>query len=286
MGESHWDLLRKTDLVSERGADWITLPAIKDQRLRDMVGQMIFTEMDFAVPVPGVAMQAAMNGKMAKGTPVGEIGRTMFQFKSFPIGLMMMQFQRIMAQKGWSKASYAAQMVILTTAMGAAALQLKEIAKGRDPRPMTDIRFFGAAAAQGGGAGIYGDFLKSTTSRFGDPFLDTLAGPAFQTADQFIAQPLGMAAAAINGDKVNPGKWLVKSIKSETPGASLWFARLGFERLILDEMAEQIDPSYRRSRRSLEKYAREQGQDYYWAPGDGLDAARAPDLSNMFAEAE
>lgn len=286
MGESHWDLLRKTELTTERGADWITLPAIQDVRLRDMVSQMIFTEMDFAVPVPGVAIQAAMIGRLSKGTVIGETLRTALQFKSFPITLMAMQFQRTMAKKGWNKATYAAQMMILTTAMGAAAIQLKEIAKGRDPRPMTDARFFAAAAAQGGGAGIYGDFLKSTTSRFGDPFLDTLAGPAFQTADQFIAKPIGMGAAAFNGDKVNPGKWLVKSIKSETPGASLWFARLGFERVILDELAEQVDPKYKTSRRSLEKYAAEQGQDYYWAPGDGLDAARSPDLSNMFAEAE
>lgn len=288
MGESHWDLIRNTELTEQRGARWIMPDTIANQRLRDDMMRMIQAEMDFAVPVPGVAVSSFVNSNLAKGTLIGEIGRTAFQFKSFPVTLMLMQGQRMMAQKGWNRAGYAAQMVILTTIAGATALQLKEIAKGRDPRPIYDAddpagtaAFWGAAFVQGGGAGIYGDFFKSSQSRFGGGVAQTLAGPAFQTADTMTNLLLTQPGKAIMDDKSNFGSAAVKALRSELPGGSLWFSRLAFERVILDELQQQIDPKYRQAWRRMEQYADEQGTEYFWGPGEGVDGARAPDLSNM-----
>ena len=292
LGESHWDILRATELTDHRGANWIMPDKIANQRLRDDMMRMIQTETDFAVPVPGIAVSSFINSNLAKGTLIGEIGRTAFQFKSFPVTLGLMQGQRTMAQRGWNRASYAAQMVILTTIAGAAALQLKEIAKGRDPRPIYDAddpaataAFWGASFVQGGGAGIYGDFFKSSQSRFGGGVVDTLAGPGFQTADTVTNLLLTQPGKAIMGEKTNFGGAAVKTLRSELPGGSLWFSRLGFERVILDELQQQIDPNYRKAWRRMEKYADDQGSEYFWAPGDSVDAARAPDLSNI-VEAE
>lgn len=288
MGESHWDLLRNTELVDERGARWIMPDKIANQRLRDDVMRMIQSETDFAVPVPGVAVSSFINSNLAKGTLIGELGRSAFQFKSFPVTIGLMQFQRVMAQRGWNKANYAAQLLIMTTVMGALALQLKEIAKGRDPRPIYDpddpagtAAFWGAAFAQGGGAGIYGDFFRSSQSRFGGGVTDTLAGPAFQTADNVTNLLLRQPGKALMGEKTNFGGASMKLLRSELPGGSLWFSRLSFERTILDEMQRQIDPNYRKAWKRMEKYADDQGTEYFWAPGDGVDQARTPDLSNL-----
>lgn len=286
---SDWDKIRATPLTQQRGADWILPDAIGDQALRDRMMRMILTETDFAVPVPSIALNAAVNGVLPKGTLPGELGRTVFQFKSFAIGLTTMQMQRAIAMTGWNRARYAAQMMIYTTVMGAAALQLKEIAKGRDPRPIYDsddpgatAAFWGASMLQGGGLGIYGDFLRSTQSRFGGGIGDVAAGPAYATIDAVGSLTAGQALKAVQGEKTNPGAAAVKLLKSETPGVgSLWFTRLAFERLVLDEMAQMVDPQYRERFKRLERYAEDQGQDYFWAPGDHLEEARAPDVGNF-----
>jgi hypothetical protein len=70
---------------------------------------------------------------------------------------------------------YALGFFAATTIGGALALELKEIAKGKDPRPIPRAKdpalehaeFWGAAMLQGGGWGIFGDFLGSTENRFG-----------------------------------------------------------------------------------------------------------------------
>lgn len=289
MTAADWDKIRATPLTQQRGADWIMPDAIGDQALRDRMMRMILTEVDYAVPVPSIALNAAVNSVLPKGTIVGELGRTAFQFKSFAIGLTTMQMQRAMAMSGWNRARYAAQMVIYTSIMGAAALQLKEIAKGRDPRPIWDSddpaasgAFWGAAVLQGGGLGIYGDFLRSSQSRFGGGIGSVMAGPAFATVDAALGLTAGQALKAAQGEKTNPGAAAVKLLKSETPGVgSLWFTRLAFERLMLDEMSAMVDPDYRERFKRLERYAAEQGQDYFWAPGDYLEEARAPDVGNF-----
>lgn len=292
IGENGWNTLRSTALEEDGGARWIKPQNIADGRLRDTVMRMINTEMDYAVPVSGVAVQAAINKRAEPGTWAGEFWRTGLQFKSFPITIMAMQYQRIMAQRGWNRATYAAQMIIFTTVAGAIALQLKEIAKGRDPRPMVDQdgkpdgAFWLAAGAQGGGAGIYGDFFKSSTSRFGGGLADTLAGPAFQTADNLTQLAVVQPLKAAMGENSNIGRAALKTIKSETPGMSLWFGRLAFERLMLDELQQQIDPNYRDSWRRLDRYAEEQGTEYFWAPGDVVGEARAPDVGNVVSEAQ
>jgi hypothetical protein len=294
MGAGDWDRIRATPLTNDRGADWIMPDAIGDQATRDRMMRMILTETDFAVPVPGIAMSAAINSALPKGTWVGEMGRTAFQFKSFAVGLTMMQMQRVLAMTGWNRARYAAQFLIYTTVMGALALQLKEIAKGRDPRPIWDAddpgataAFWGAATLQGGGVGIYGDFLRSSQSRFGGGIGSVLAGPAFATIDNGLNLTAGQALKVAQGEKANPGAALVKLIKSETPGVgSLWYTRLAFERLMLDEMSAMIDPNYRDRFKRLERHAEEQGQEFFWAPGDGLDELRAPDWGNSIAAAD
>ena len=289
MGAADWDRIRATPLTEARGAEWIMPDAIGDQALRDRMMRMILTEVDYAVPVPSIALNASVNSILPKGTLVGEVGRTAFQFKSFAVGLMMMQAQRAMARTGWNRGAYVAKLAIYTTVMGALALQLKEIAKGRDPRPIWDSEdpqasaaFWGAAMLQGGGLGIYGDFLKSSQSRFGGGIASVLAGPAFATVDATLKLTAGQALKAAQGEKTNAGASAVKLLKSETPGiGSLWYTRLAFERLMLDEMSEMIDPGNVERIERLKDYAEEQGQDYFWAPGDYLEQARAPDVGNL-----
>lgn len=272
-----WDRIRATPLAEERGAQWFLATNVADQQLRTRLLGAILYETDYAVPVPGLRTQAAINARAKKGTWLGELLRTGFQFKSFPVTVMMQQGQRIMAMQPWSRAGYAVNMFILMSTAGVVTLWLKDIAKGRDPREL-DGQTLLEAFAQGGGGGIYGDFIRSSQSRFGSGFEDTLKGPAWQTAATLERLTLGAIAADRRGDNVNYGGRVVRALRSELPGGSLWYTRLAFERLVLDQLQSMIDPHYARSWGRMAQRARDQGSGFWWAPGE-LTPERAPDLS-------
>jgi hypothetical protein len=291
LGERHWQAIRNAPTTQQRGVDWVMPGDIAEEGLADDIVQMIMREMDMAVPVSGLDVRAAIEGAAPKGTVIGEIVRTGFQFKAFPATIMLQQWRRTMAlQGGWNRAKYAAQVFVLTTMAGAMALYLKDIAKGRDPRrsfdsedPAMSAKFWGAAVAQGGGLGIFGDFLANSTNRFGGGFAGTLAGPAFQTVDSISALAIGEPAKALTGGNTNPGRKLVRLLESETPGGSLWQVRLAWERLVLDTLQQAIDPKAGESFRRSISYAEDQGTQYWWEPG-AVDGIRSPDLGNVVGQ--
>ncbi|MFN3991239.1 MAG: hypothetical protein ACK4IS_13385 [Erythrobacter sp.] len=292
LGEAHWEAIRAAPLHSERGVEWVLPENIAREGLADDIVQMVLREMDMAVPVAGLDVRAAIEGNARKGTIVGEVLRTGFQFKAFPATIMLQQYQRMMAlSNGWDRAGYAVQVGIATTLMGALALQLKAISKGQDPVSMIDdqdpantFKFWGAALAQGGGLGIFGDFLQNSTNRAGGGFTETLAGPAFATANNLASLVIGQPAAAITGENVNPGRAAIRLIKSETPViGSLWYTRLAYERLMLDTLQEQIDPKASAAFRDRVRRVQNEGADYFWAPGTALDDARLPDVERALS---
>lgn len=274
-----WDKLRTAKMDLDRGIEWISphnLPEA-DREIGSRFMEMILEETDLAVPVADLATRAVFNSKFERGTWLGEIGRSTVLFKSFGVSVLIRQSREIMAMQGATAARYAGGLLIGTTLMGALAIQLKELAGGKDPRPMEDEAFWGAALLQGGGFGIFGDFLNSAQNRAGGGFAQTLAGPVVDDAQGLVN--LGRAAVSEKGD---PRKSLVREVKGFIPGNNLWYTRLAFDRLVADQIEEAVNPDVRKSRARLERYAAEQGTDYWWAPGDGFDPERAPDFDNAF----
>lgn len=273
IGDAEWNKIRATPLEEERGVGWIKPQNIEDRALGDRVLEMVLNETDYAVPTPDLRTRAMMNSIAPRGTWHGEIIKSALLFKSFGISMMIMQMQRMAEMSAGNAARYAAGLVIGTTTMGALALQLKAIASGKDPREMDSPEFWGAATMQGGGFGIFGDFLSATQSRFGGGLGQTLAGP--------IAQDIDAIGKILQSDK--PAWSSIKALKQMLPGQSLWYSKLAFDRLITDQIQEEIDPDYRRAWRRMDKYAREQGTEFYWAPGETAPE-RAPDFSNAMGE--
>jgi hypothetical protein len=133
--------------------------------------EMILPETEYAVPSGGLKAQAIAYGGLRRGVARDEFWRSAGQFKMFGLSVAMLQGQRIaneiIANGGLRGAGYAAGLLITTTLYGALAIQLKEIGKGRDARPVDDAKFWGHAVLQSGGLGIYGDFLFAETNRMG-----------------------------------------------------------------------------------------------------------------------
>lgn len=286
IGADAWEIIRKTPLEQHRGAEWLMPASVESRELGDRLLQMIQTETDFAVPVADLSTRALFNAHAKRGTWFGEIMRSALQFKAFPISVMMLHGRRMIEQGGWNGAKYATGVMASMTIMGALALQLKEVVKGKDPRPMYGENapaFWGAAVLQGGGLGIFGDFLGQSENRFGGGFASTLAGPGVQTAQNLADLTIGNAFAgarvAWGSEEAPPnvGRDFIKVLKQETPGGSLWYGRLALERVLIDQLQEQIDPDYRASFRRMRQRADERGQEFWWEPGE-LSPDRAPAL--------
>lgn len=275
-----WDALRGTPLYEHKGARYLRPEEVTDEALRTRVLEMIQSETRFAVPEATLRARAAMTGGLQAGTVGGELWRSVMQFKAFPVSILLTHGLRMTIAKGpMSRAGYAANLMIATTAFGALALQMKDLIAGKDPRDMEKPEFWGAAFIQGGGIGLFGDFLYADTSRYGGNIYQTLAGPGIGTGIDFANLTLGNAKEALRGEDTNFGSEAVQFAKANTPGASLWYARLAFNRIFFDQVAREIDPQADRAFDRMERRARrEMDQKFWWQPGEATPD-RAPDLA-------
>jgi hypothetical protein len=281
IGADTWDAIRSTPLERQRGADWLLPHNIENQLAGDRLMQMLHTEVDYAVPVADLRTRAALNAIGKRGTWLGEVARTTLLFKTFGISLAAMHGRRMLEQTPINMARYAAAFFTFSTIGGAIAIELKALSKGqdlRDPRKEGWVNFIAASALQGGGWGIYGDFLAASENRFGGGYASTLAGPLVQSAQNFGDATIGEAMRAYRGAKTHVGRDVVKLLKQETPGSSNWYTRLAFERLVADQLQEAIDPGYRKSWRDMASKMKKTGQEFWWEPGE-TSPKRAPKLA-------
>lgn len=260
--------------------------ATADEKLAERWLDMINSEMEYAVPTGSVRAKTFLVSGDQPGTFWGEVTRSFAQFKSFGAVFMMLNAMRyvpmIASADGAVRArgaKYAGALLISTTVMGALSIQLKQISGGRDPRTMNDRRFWGAAALQGGGLGLFGDFLFSDVNRFGSGFPSTLAGPTVEHLWDLWTLTGGNAVEMAQGKDTKAGRELVNVLRANTPGGSLWYLRLGYERVLLDQLQYLVDPKANKAFKAKQQWwKRETGQEFFWAPGE-LSPARAPDLA-------
>ncbi len=286
-----WDAIRSAKLLDEQGVKFLDPAMIRKldglvpgraENLSTKVMEMIRTETEAAVPSTNLRGRVALFGDSRPGTIGGEILRSFAMYKSFSATLYYTHIRRLLDEKTLArKGSYAAQLLIATTAFGALAMQAKQIAAGKDPRPMNNKEFIGAALLQGGGLGIFGDFLSASENRFGGGISSTIAGPVSGLGQDILSLTAGNALEAARGEDLNFGRDSVNFLKRYTPGGSMWYLSLGFQRLIESQIQTNVDPKARRAFRAKEKKLKKDfDQRYWWRPGKGLPD-RGPDLSNI-----
>lgn len=284
-----WDTMRKTPAYEHEGVkflrpddlvDRLDIPENKRNIIADRFMEMIQTEMEFAVPTASARARAFLTGNTRPGTLQGEIARSFAMYKNFPVTIIMTHMRRAMIQPdGKSMARYAASIGISMTMAGAITMQMRELAKGRDPRNMKDTKFWGAAVLQGGGLGIWGDFLFADLNRFGAGKAGTVAGPVTQFLGDTIDLTVGNVAELATGEDTHFGKELVRYMDRNMPGGSIWYLRLATDRLITDELEKMVDPkAYAAFRRREQSAKRDYGQEYWWRPGQ-VAPSRAPDVT-------
>lgn len=282
-----WDKIRTAKLYEpDTGATFLRpaeIAAVHGDRLAEKYLSMILRETRYAVPEPTVRASTVLKGGARPGTLVGELARSTAQFKSFGVAVVMLHGGRTAREiAGTGRAAgarYAGALLISGTLFGALALQLKELAQGRDPREMKSPGFWGAALLQGGGLGIYGDFMFAGVNRFGGGLGDTVAGPLWGRAGSARDLITGNTLEALAGEKTNAGREAVNFLRQNTPGGSLWWARLAYERVVLDQLQQLTDPQARAAfRRKVGQRKKDYGNGFWWAPGDTAPR-RGPEFS-------
>lgn len=278
-----WEIAKKAVVKGPDGKDYL-LPGelreaviegvsapeaarLKDQVQFSLMG-MYADIADAASPTPGAREQALLRQGLQPGTAAGEAIRFIAQFKAFPVTVTSKVLGRALYGRGAKSLRDAlvrgegdilglVSFMAGGTALGYIALQAKELAKGRSPREDTYGTVI-AAMLQGGGLGIYGDFLLGETNRFGRSLLDTLAGPTLGT----IADLDQLRAKAMAGEDVYSP--IIRIAQSNMPGVNLFYTKAAIDYLFLYQLQEMASPGYlRRTERRIE---REQGQEFLIPP--------------------
>jgi hypothetical protein len=186
--------------------------------------------------------------------------------------------------------TYAMALMVTTVGLGAIATQAKQILAGKDPIDMTDpdtaARFLAKATMQGGGLSILGDlFLTDPGASFGDQAANAIknvAGPTVGSAFELVHKNIaGNIWEAAQGKDTHWQAEAAAWVKSNTPGASVWWVKPAIEHGFLNAMNENLSPGY--LARMQQRAYKDWEQRYWWAPRDGMPD-RAPDILGAFGQ--
>jgi hypothetical protein len=287
--ENDWKVISKvTPLKTEKGASFTTPEEVAKfnvetaRRLSDWDASLRY----LATNSPTLKMRALSTGAAlgdgSYGSAMRAISSSFFMFKSFPINMMFNYLMPALAQAAQGKVAPLMTMAVGGTVFGAVALQAKQMVMGKDPRDMEDGKFWAAAAAQGGGMGLFGDYLFKDQGRFGRGFLTDMLGPMFGFGNDVSRLFMGNFQGALTEDDFSTSKlWgdMTKFTQRYTPAASLWYARLALERGLFDTINKMVNADFdNQAARVARKYEKEYGQKQFWKAGELLPQ-RAPDLS-------
>lgn len=289
-----WELLRQTKLHKQGAATYLRILDVGDRQDLDLsirtdlsarAFAMLQREIVQAVPQATIRSRDVFGaGSLDLGTWAGEGAAAVAMFKSFPIALFQNNIAR-MADRPFEEAWWPiTRFFVISAFMGALILQTKQMTYGRDPRPMNSGEFWLAAILQGGGLGIYGDFFFANRNRYGHGLGTTLAGPVASMLTNATDLTLGNVMQLMAGEETHAGRELVSFLQRYTPGSSMWYGRLAFDRLLIDNMLRAVDPEApRRFRQQSARLEKNMGQGTWWTPGE-LGPNRPPNLSNIFGD--
>jgi hypothetical protein len=287
LDEGAWELLRRGSTRADDGRTYLTFEALDqvtdaellawkgvtgkqatpeaaarargdlDIRLRALVQNTL----DDALTEARARERVGLTRGLKPGTVFGEAARTFTQFWSF--NQAMMGRHVAPAARGFagkSPVALLAHLIIATSLMGYASLQAKQMVKGRTPRDPEDAegvaKLWMASLLQGGGLGIYGDFLFGEYNRHGKSLWATMAGPAVGELES-----LGQIVKAAGSGEVEdlPAETVRFGVRN-TPFVNLWYSRLVLDYLVLWRLQEAVSPGY------LDRMARreEQAGSQFW----------------------
>jgi len=215
-------------------------------------------------PEPDTQIRSITRMGTVRGTAMGEVNRFVMQYKNFSVSLYKKILRREMDSYGPDEskligASMLASTLMLGTIFGYIVLSVKDMLSGRSPRDPKKSAVIMQAFVQGGGGGIYGDFLMSEVqNQYGNGVLETAAGPTASDIKKFIDMVKTM------NEPKKAGKKFLQLAEGHTPFINLYYTKAAYDYLIGYQIKEYLDPGFfnRMKKRNEEK----RGQTYYFKP--------------------
>ena len=293
IGKNEWSVIRKGVQKHSDGTGFITPEGIKDKnmitdddlaqlaekrqlpisnfninRIRDELADnlrgYVSDRTRIGLGEGGIRTKATLTRGLQVGTPEGELARAVTQFKTDPVAFWQTIIQREIqgreGQTGIQSPLYnIASMIVSMTMLGYVSMSLKDLTQGLTPRDGTDPKTWFAAAAQGGGLGIFGDFLfGDLKNRFGGSAIDTIVGPA---AGEISGMLDLMQRAATNDDF---GSASSRFIFGNMPFLNLFYTRAALNYLVLYDIQDRFNPG---SLIRMEKQRKKQNdQEFIYPP--------------------
>ena len=285
--DGKWNMLRSIKTLDSQGKKYMTAEGVdelSDNVITAYVGKklsqreirnfkqdlqitwrnVLVDQTMHGTPEPDAAIRAITNQGLEKGTPMGETIRFVMQFKSFPISIWKKIIGRELYSYGpddskLARVSGLASLLMLSTFWGYIAMSAKDMLKGRSPRDPNKLSTLGQAFAQGGGAGIYGDFLiNELQNEYGNGIFETALGPTASDIDKIIN--IGQSL----NDPKKAGKKFLQLAEGNVPFLNLYYTKTAHDYLVGYQVKEYLDPGY--FRRMRDKHEEQRGQSYYLKP--------------------
>lgn len=286
IGAQDWDLIRFNGMEEFDGRMYVSPEKLReggiDARQARSVEAKIrayFSDRTaVAILKGGVREKAYTTQALPPGTPAGEAIRFIMQFKSYGISFIQKVIGRYTQEdRFWSipgsvfkmpasEAAQLAQLVVTLTGMGYLSMAAKDIAKGREPRDPMRVDTMQAAMLQGGGFGIFADFLFAQTNRFDGQFLDTVMGPGYGDVSA-LGGVYNKSRDYMTGQSDDPPVTeAFNFIKGNTPFVNLFYTRAALDYLFLYSAQEALNPGSLRRMESRMK--RERDQEFILPPSE------------------
>jgi hypothetical protein len=240
-----WDKLRAEGVRTIDGRPYLTPESVRDDAAAMTLRRYFADEAQSSVLEADARTQRYMTQGTQRGTFLGEALRFLTQFKGYPLTYTHRTLGRAIhggAEGRSIGAGNIAALIASTTILGYAAMTAKDYLRGYGAREVVgedgvpNANTILAAMLQGGGAGLFGDFLFANVSRTGNTFLANLAGPTISGA----ASGLNTALLAARGENV--GGQAVRDVVSNFPFMNMWFLRPVLNYMILNDIREALSP--------------------------------------------
>ena len=215
-------------------------------------------------PEPDTQIRSITRMGTVRGTAMGEVNRFVMQYKNFSVSLYKKILRREMDSYGPDEskligASMLASTLMLGTIFGYIVLSVKDMLSGRSPRDPKKSAVIMQAFVQGGGGGIYGDFLMSEVqNQYGNGVLETAAGPTAGDIKKLIDVVRNM------NEPKKAGKKFLQLAEGHTPFINLYYTKAAYDYLIGYQIKEYLDPGF--FNRMKKRNEENRGQTYYFKP--------------------
>ena len=285
--EGKWDLLRSIKTLDIENRRYLTAEAateLSDEAIKKYAGKslsdreirnfkrdlqttwrnVLSDQASHATPEPDAAIRAITNQGLEKGTYAGEGLRFMMQFKSFAITIWKNIIGRELKSYGPDDSKYSTvtgltNLIILNTIMGYISMSSKDMLRGRSPRDPSKGSTIIESISQGGGLGIYGDFIVGQIqNEYGNNIFETILGPTASDAKKVFELVFNPKEPA------KMGKKFLELVEGNAPIINMWYTRAAYDYLIGYQIKEFLDPGFFDRMRT--KHEENRGQSYFLKP--------------------